>query len=73
MSLFTELRRRNVFRVTAAYVVVGFGGQGCTIFVKLQQFEADDDAQFVVDTKSCEWSAGVIPGLWRVRDAGSRR
>ncbi|MCH7981991.1 MAG: cupin domain-containing protein [Proteobacteria bacterium] len=39
------------------------GEQGCTIFVKLQQFEADDDAQFVVDTKTREWSAGVIPGL----------
>ena len=39
------------------------GDQGCTIFVKLQQFEADDDAQFVVDTKTREWSAGVSPGL----------
>ena len=39
------------------------GEQGCTIFVKLQQFEADDDAQFVVDTKTRKWSAGVIAGL----------
>jgi anti-sigma factor ChrR (cupin superfamily) len=39
------------------------GDQGCTIFVKLQQFEADDDAQFVVDTNTREWSAGVISGL----------
>jgi anti-sigma factor ChrR (cupin superfamily) len=32
------------------------GGQGCTIFVKLRQFEAGDDRQFALDTRHVEWS-----------------
>jgi anti-sigma factor ChrR (cupin superfamily) len=39
------------------------GEQGCVIFVKLQQFEADDQSQFVIDTKNQPWSPGLIPGL----------
>jgi anti-sigma factor ChrR (cupin superfamily) len=39
------------------------GAQGCIIFVKLQQFESDDQSQFVVDTKNQEWSPGLVPGL----------
>jgi anti-sigma factor ChrR (cupin superfamily) len=39
------------------------GEQGCVIFVKLQQFEPDDQSQFVVDTKNKQWSPGLVPGL----------
>ena len=39
------------------------GEQGCVLFVKLQQFEPDDQSQFVVDTKNHEWSPGLVPGL----------
>ncbi len=39
------------------------GEQGCILFVKLQQFEPDDQSQFVVDTKNHEWSPGLVPGL----------
>ena len=39
------------------------GAQGCIIFVKLRQFEADDQSQLVVDTKNRHWSPGLVPGL----------
>lgn len=39
------------------------GEQGCVIFVKLQQFEPDDQAQFDVDTGTAAWSPGLVPGL----------
>lgn len=39
------------------------GEAGCTIFVKLHQFAADDQAQFTIDTRSCEWRPGVVDGL----------
>ncbi len=39
------------------------GEQGCTIFVKLQQFEADDQTQVVINTADADWSPGQIPGL----------
>ena len=39
------------------------GEHGCILFVKLQQFEPDDQSQFVVDTKNHEWSPGLVPGL----------
>jgi len=39
------------------------GEQGCLIFVKLYQFENDDQAQLVVDTRATSWSPGLIPGL----------
>ena len=39
------------------------GEPGCTIFVKLQQFENSDQSQFAVDTRSAEWSPGRAPGL----------
>lgn len=39
------------------------GAQGCVIFVKLHQFAADDQAQFVVDTGRAKWSQGLVPGL----------
>jgi anti-sigma factor ChrR (cupin superfamily) len=39
------------------------GEQGCVIFVKLQQFEPDDQAQFALDTGTAAWSPGLVPGL----------
>ena len=39
------------------------GEQGCVIFVKLQQFEADDQAQLAIDTRSAQWSPGLVEGL----------
>jgi len=37
--------------------------EGCTIFVKLQQFEKSDDKQFSVDTRNAEFVPGVADGL----------
>lgn len=39
------------------------GAAGCTIFVKLHQFERDDNEQFALDTTTMPWSPGLIPGL----------
>jgi anti-sigma factor ChrR (cupin superfamily) len=39
------------------------GQQGCVILVKLHQFEAEDQAQVVMDTNAVEWSPGLVPGL----------
>jgi anti-sigma factor ChrR (cupin superfamily) len=36
---------------------------GCTLFVKLRQFEADDLERTVVDTRSAEWRPGLVEGL----------
>ncbi|WP_127115900.1 cupin domain-containing protein [Shimia sediminis] len=36
---------------------------GCTIFVKLHQFDAEDQAQFHVDTRTAAFGPGVHPGL----------
>ena len=36
---------------------------GCTIFVKLPQFDADDQAQFHIDTTTAPFGPGVHPGL----------
>lgn len=39
------------------------GAEGATIFVKLQQFAADDQAHFSVATRQKEFSPGLVPGL----------
>ncbi len=39
------------------------GEQGCTIFVKLHQFDAADQAPVVIDTTKADWSPGLVPGL----------
>jgi len=39
------------------------GELGCVIFVKLQQFDEDDQAQLIIDTHSADWSPGLVPGL----------
>ena len=39
------------------------GDDGCTIFVKLHQFDAEDTEQKVIDTKSAEFRPGLVDGL----------
>ncbi len=39
------------------------GDQGCVILVKLHQFASDDQTQIVIDTRTTEWSQGLVPGL----------
>ena len=39
------------------------GKQGCLIFVKLHQFDADDNEHVVIDTHSGEWAPGMEAGL----------
>ncbi len=36
---------------------------GCTILVKLQQFDAADQDQKVIDTHTADWHPGAAPGL----------
>lgn len=40
-----------------------FSRGGCTLFVKLWQFAADDDAPACIDTPLAHWSPGHVPGL----------
>lgn len=37
--------------------------QGCTILVKLHQFDPGDDAQFHIDTSHAEFRPGLVEGL----------
>ncbi len=39
------------------------GPAGCVIFVKLQQFEKEDQAQFAVDTAGAEFEPGAADGI----------
>ena len=39
------------------------GDEGCVILVKLHQFAKDDQAQLIIDTRSAEWSPGLVAGL----------
>lgn len=36
---------------------------GCTIFVKLHQFDAQDSEQKVINTKTADFAPGLVPGL----------
>jgi len=38
-------------------------GPGCTIFVKLFQFAADDGEKVVIDTRRAAWHPGLVEGL----------
>ncbi|WP_417829517.1 cupin domain-containing protein [Thalassospira sp.] len=40
-----------------------FTKQGCTILVKLHQFDADDTQQIKIDTKTAAFRPGLVPGL----------
>jgi anti-sigma factor ChrR (cupin superfamily) len=37
--------------------------EGCTLFVKLMQFEPDDRERKVIDTRAAEWLPGLVDGL----------
>ena len=37
--------------------------EGCTIFVKLQQFQKQDTHQLAIQTRHREWLPGLVPGL----------
>jgi len=37
--------------------------QGCTLLVKLRQFQPGDDARVVIDTAAAQWLPGLDPGL----------
>lgn len=39
------------------------GDEGATIFVKLYQFEADDQKHFSINTNENKWFQGLVPGL----------
>lgn len=40
-----------------------FSLTGCTLLVKLWQFNADDKTQLTLDTKAGSWHQGLVPGL----------
>ena len=40
-----------------------FSEEGCTIFVKLQQFKASDTRQLCLQTTQQSWLPGLVPGL----------
>lgn len=39
------------------------GDEGATIFVKLHQFDADDQDQIAIDTNRAAWRPGLVDGL----------
>jgi anti-sigma factor ChrR (cupin superfamily) len=40
-----------------------FSREGCTIFVKLMQFDPADDQPVVIDSTQAQWRPGLVPGL----------
>ena len=48
----------NYFRNPPGSGHAPFSREGCTLFVKLCQFQADDKQQIIIDTNNTEWSAG---------------
>lgn len=40
-----------------------FSRDGCTLFVKLWQFAADDNTPVRIDTSVASWHPGLVPGL----------
>ncbi len=40
-----------------------FSNDGCTLFVKLRQFERSDDQELRINTKTNDWYPGLVPGL----------
>lgn len=40
-----------------------FSEEGCTIFVKLQQFQPNDAKQVHIQTNQRRWSSGIVPGI----------
>ncbi len=39
------------------------GEQGCVLFVKLHQFDKEDNAQLVIDTRNADWPPQYAPGF----------
>jgi anti-sigma factor ChrR (cupin superfamily) len=39
------------------------GEEGCVIFVKLHQFDKEDDTQVVINTRDAEWPLRYAPGI----------
>ena len=50
-------------RNPAGYRHAPFSKPGGTIFVKLCQFDAADTERKVINTKTAQWSEGLVPGL----------
>jgi anti-sigma factor ChrR (cupin superfamily) len=40
-----------------------FSREGCTLFVKLRQFNPEDQASVRIDTKTAQWHQGLVAGL----------
>ena len=40
-----------------------FSKDGCTLFVKLRQFERSDYQELRINTKASDWYPGLVPGL----------
>ena len=40
-----------------------FSAVGCTMFVKLRQFEPEDSTRVVIDTNAADWMLGSVEGL----------
>ena len=40
-----------------------FSKEGCTILVKLRQFQDNDSERIIKDTNSSPWFQGLVPGL----------
>lgn len=40
-----------------------FSREGCTIFVKLMQFDQTDEQHVVIDSNQAQWRPGLVPGL----------
>jgi anti-sigma factor ChrR (cupin superfamily) len=40
-----------------------FSREGCTIFVKLMQFDPADDQPVVINSSQAQWRPGLVPGL----------
>jgi anti-sigma factor ChrR (cupin superfamily) len=40
-----------------------FSNEGCTLFVKLRQFEQTDSQELRINTKIGDWYPGLVPGL----------
>ena len=40
-----------------------YSEEGCTLFVKLRQFQPEDLARVVIDTNRADWLPGLVPGL----------
>jgi len=47
------------FRNPDGYHHQPFSKEGCTILVKLHQFQPDDDQHITIDTKTADWQAGI--------------